>query len=73
MTLGDILLGLLVACGFLISAAVSRMFRKPMAGVIIGGVAGMAISVMILIYGLNNDGAASATGRLLELPQRYLA
>ncbi len=62
MTLGDILLGLLVACGFLISAAVSRMFRKPMAGVIIGGVAGMAVSVMILIYGLNNVAALGQAG-----------
>ena len=54
MTLGDILLGLLVACGFFVSAAVSRIFRRTMSGVIIGGVAGIAVSVLILVYGLTD-------------------
>ncbi len=52
MTLGDILLGLLVACGFFVSAAVSRLFRGKMAGVIIGGVCGIGFSVLVLVYGL---------------------
>lgn len=63
MTLGDILLGLLVACGFFVSAAVSRFFRRAMSGVIIGGVAGIAVSVVILVYGLTDIfGAAPNLG-----------
>ena len=52
MTVGNILLGLLIACGFFLSAAVSRLFRKATAGIIIGGVSGIALSVMFLFYGL---------------------
>ena len=62
MTLGDILLGLLIACGFFVSAAASRMFRKRMTGVIIGGVVGLAFAVTILVYGLNNVFAAGQAG-----------
>ncbi|MDP5084043.1 MAG: hypothetical protein NWQ23_01390 [Yoonia sp.] len=54
MTLGDILLGLLVASGFFVSAGVSRFFRRSMAGVIIGGVCGIAVSVLIMVYGLTD-------------------
>ena len=52
MTIGDILLGFLVAGGFFLAAAVSRLFRKATAGIIIGGVSGIALSVFILAYGL---------------------
>jgi hypothetical protein len=61
MTVVDILFGLLVALGFFVAAAVSRMFRRPMTGIIIGGVAGIAISVVILVYGLNNVFAIAQT------------
>ena len=54
MTVGDILLGFLIACGFFLSAAVSRMFRRRMSGIIFGGFVGVAFSVTVLIYGLNN-------------------
>jgi hypothetical protein len=54
MTLGDILLGLMVASGFFVSAAVSRFFRGKMAGVVIGGVSGIAVSVLIMVYGLTD-------------------
>lgn len=54
MTIGDILLGLLIACGFFLSAAVGRMFRRRMSGVVFGGVVGIAFSVTVLVYGLNN-------------------
>ncbi len=54
MTLGDLLLGLLVACGFFVSAIVSRMLRGRMAGIFIGGVTGLAVSVFILVYGLTD-------------------
>ncbi len=52
MTIGQILLGLLVASGFFVSAAVSRLFRGTMAGVVIGGVVGIGVSVLIMFYGL---------------------
>lgn len=54
MTLGDLALGLLVATGFFVSAGVSRFFRRGMAGVFIGGVVGLAVSVFILVYGLTD-------------------
>ncbi|MFA8443810.1 hypothetical protein [Yoonia sp.] len=54
MTLGDLVLGLLVALGFFVSAAISRMFRGRMAGIFIGGVVGLAVSVFILVYGLTD-------------------
>ncbi|MFO8128046.1 hypothetical protein [Yoonia sp.] len=54
MTLGDLLLGLLVALGFFVSAIVSRMFRGRAAGIFIGGVTGLAVSVFILVYGLTD-------------------
>ena len=54
MTVGDVLLGLLVACGFFLSAAVGRMFRRRMSGIVFGGFVGIAFSVTVLIYGLNN-------------------
>ena len=61
MTLGDILLGVLVVFCFFVSAAVSRMFRRTMSGVIIGGVVGIAVSVTILFYGLNDVFAVAQT------------
>jgi heme O synthase-like polyprenyltransferase len=61
MTLGDILLGVLVVFGFFVSAAVSRMFRRTMSGVIIGGVVGIAVSVTILFYGLSDLFAVAQT------------
>lgn len=61
MTLGDILLGILVVFGFFVSAAVSRMFRRTMSGVIIGGVVGIAVSVSILFYGLSDVFAVAQT------------
>ncbi len=54
MTLGDLILGLLVASGFFVSATVARMFRGWTAGVIFGGVAGFAVSIAILGYGLTD-------------------
>jgi len=54
MSMADILFGLLVALGFFVSASVSRLFRRSATGIIIGGVLGMAVSVAILVYGLNN-------------------
>ena len=54
MTIGDLFLGLLVALGFFVSALVSRMFRGRLAGIFIGGVAGLAVSVFILVYGLTD-------------------
>ncbi|HEV8033202.1 hypothetical protein [Yoonia sp.] len=54
MTLGDLILGILVALGFFVSAAVSRVFRGRMAGIFIGGVVGLAVSVFILVYGLTD-------------------
>lgn len=52
MSMTDILIGFLVAGGFFVSALVSRMFRRTGTGVVIGGVAGIAVSVLILYYGL---------------------
>ena len=54
MTVGDILLGLLIACGFFLSAAVGRIFRRRMSGIVFGGFVGIAFSVTVLVYGLNN-------------------
>ncbi len=54
MTLGDILLGLLVATGFFVAAAVSRIFRRSSTGIIIGGVCGIAVSVAVLFYGMES-------------------
>lgn len=54
MNMADILIGFLVAGGFFVSAIVSRMFRKAGTGVLIGGVAGIAVSVLILYYGLSD-------------------
>jgi hypothetical protein len=54
MSLGDLILGLLVASGFFVSAIVSRIFRGKMAGIFIGGVTGLAVSVFILVYGLTD-------------------
>ena len=61
MTVGDILLGLLIACGFFLSAAVGRIFRRRMSGIIFGGVVGIAFSVTVLVYGLNNVFAIAQT------------
>jgi len=54
VTVGDILLGLLIACGFFLSAGVGRMFRSRRSGIIFGGVVGLAFSVTALVYGLNS-------------------
>ncbi len=51
MSVADILLGFLIASGFFVSAAVSRMFRRSMTGIVFGGVVGIAVSVAILWYG----------------------
>jgi uncharacterized membrane-anchored protein YitT (DUF2179 family) len=52
MTMEQVVLGAAVAVGFFLSAAVSRWFRRPVAGIIFGGVAGIALSVAVLSYGL---------------------
>ncbi|WP_019955756.1 hypothetical protein [Yoonia vestfoldensis] len=52
MTMEQVVLGAVVAIGFFLSAAVSRWFRRPVAGIIFGGVAGIALSVAVLSYGL---------------------
>ena len=54
MTAANIIMGILIAGGFFVSAIVGRMFRKSSTGIIVGGVAGIAVSVIVLIYGLNN-------------------
>ena len=54
MTVGDILLGLVIALGFFLAAAVGRIFRRRASGIIFGGVVGLAFSVTVLVYGLNN-------------------
>jgi uncharacterized membrane-anchored protein YitT (DUF2179 family) len=53
MTMEQVVLGSVVALGFFLSAAVSRWFRRPVAGIVFGGVAGIALSVAVLSYGLN--------------------
>ena len=53
MTMEQIVMGAVVATGFFLSACVSRMFRRPVAGIIFGGVAGIALSVAVLSYGLS--------------------
>ena len=60
MTMEQIVLGAVVASGFFLSALVSRMFRQPVAGVVFGGVAGIALSVAVLTYGLGGPVAPSA-------------
>ncbi|MDX8352336.1 hypothetical protein [Cognatiyoonia sp. IB215182] len=52
MSIADFLLGFLVAGGFFVSAAISRLFRRTATGIIVGGVMGIAFSVVILRYGL---------------------
>ncbi|MBQ2260448.1 MAG: hypothetical protein II336_03665 [Loktanella sp.] len=52
MTMEQIVLGAVIASGFFLSAFVSRMFRRSVAGVVFGGVAGIALSVAVLSYGL---------------------
>jgi uncharacterized membrane protein len=52
MTMEQIVLGAVVASGFFLSALVSRLFRRPVAGIVFGGVAGIALSVAVLSYGL---------------------
>lgn len=54
MTFTNIIMGIFVACGFFVSAAVGHMFRRAMTGIVLGGVAGIAVSVIVLIYGMNN-------------------
>ncbi len=53
MTMADILIGLMIVTGFFVSAAISRLFRRGMTGIIIGGVAGLGVSVAILYYSLD--------------------
>ncbi len=52
MSIADILLGFLVAGGYFVSSAVSRLFGRAATGIIVGGVLGIAFSVVILRYGL---------------------
>ncbi len=59
MTMEQVVLGAVVAIGFFLSAAVSRWFRRPVAGIIFGGVAGIALSVAVLSYGLTEIMAAT--------------
>ncbi len=54
MSIANILMGIFVACGFFVSAAIGHMFRRALTGIVIGGVAGLAVSVLVLIYGMNN-------------------
>ena len=54
MTFANLLMGVFIAFGFFVSAAVGRLFRKSATGILLGGVAGIAVSVVVLIYGLNN-------------------
>lgn len=54
MTAANFIMGVLIASGFFVSAIVGRMFRKPATGIVMGGVAGVAVSVTVLVYGLNN-------------------
>lgn len=53
MTMADILIGLMIVTGFFVSAAISRLFRRGLTGIIIGGVAGLGVSVAILYYSLD--------------------
>ncbi|WP_296424930.1 hypothetical protein [Yoonia sp.] len=52
MTITNILMGFLITGGFFVAAAVSRLFRNASAGIVVGGVAGIAVSVLVLRYGL---------------------
>ena len=54
MTVADFLIGFLLASGFFVSAAISRMFRRTATGVLIGGVVGIGVSVAILYYRLGD-------------------
>jgi heme O synthase-like polyprenyltransferase len=54
MTAANVLMGILIAFGFFVSAAVGRLFHKSSTGIVIGGVVGLAVSVVVFIYGLNN-------------------
>ncbi len=54
MTIANILMTILVAGGFFVAAAVGHMFRRATTGIIIGGVSGIAVSVLMLVYGVNN-------------------
>lgn len=54
MTMADLVLGFMIACGFFLSAAVGRLFRRGMSGVLLGGVVGLGFSVTVLVYGLTN-------------------
>lgn len=62
MTFADIIMGLLIACGFFVSALVSRFFRRSLTGVMMGGVIGLGVSVVVLVYGLNNVFAFGQAG-----------
>ena len=65
MTMEQIVLGAVLASGFFLSALVSRFFRRPVAGIVFGGVAGIALSVAVLAYGLTGP-MAPAVATTLE-------
>ncbi|MGJ8622266.1 MAG: hypothetical protein ACSHW1_05765 [Yoonia sp.] len=54
MSFADIIMGIFIAGGFFVAALVSRFFRRPLTGVLLGGVVGLGVSVIVLVYGLNN-------------------
>lgn len=54
MTMQQVVLAVLIASGFFLSACVGRLFRRAVAGVVFGGVAGIALSVAVLSYGLSH-------------------
>ena len=61
MTMEQIVLGAVVASGFFLSAFVSRLFRRSVAGVVFGGVAGIALSVAVISYGLTEIAGQNAS------------
>jgi hypothetical protein len=54
MSFANIIMGIMIASGFFVSAAVGHLFRRSSTGIVIGGVTGLAVSVVVLVYGLNN-------------------
>ena len=60
MTMEQIVLGAVVASGFFLSAFVSRLFRRSVAGIVFGGVSGIALSVAVLSYGLTEIAGQNA-------------
>lgn len=53
MTMEDIVIGLSIVVGFFVAAAVSRIFRRTVTGILVGGVVGLGVSVAALFYGMD--------------------